>query len=250
MRKIVRTNQLVSPFGRDVAQRQRGLESADMAFQIRPDTNLSVRCPLSHLLRKCQLSQRESREAGANFSPLRAIQTCLSLWERCRAATERACIDYVLSPVCLMRTGQCPALSVICFANASSPKGRAEKASSRGSWICRRAKTEGVLQIDKIRMRFALTRTCSHVCPLSHLLCKCQLSQRESREAGANRTPDEPSGRLCRLARVLLLPSRLAPPSSERKASFSPSFRGGEQGKLAAMKAQFTFRLQAAEFGG
>ena len=55
-------------------------------------------------------------------------------------------------------------------------------------------------------------------CPLSHLLCKCQLSQRESREAGANRTPDEPSGRLCRLARVLLLPSRLAQPSSERKA--------------------------------
>ena len=59
--------------------------------------------------------------------PSRTIQTCLSLWERCRAATERACIDYVLSPVCLMRTGQCPALSVICFANASSPKGRAEK---------------------------------------------------------------------------------------------------------------------------
>ena len=42
-------------------------------------------------------------------------------------ATQRACISYVLSPVCLMRTGQCPALSVICFANASSPKGRAEK---------------------------------------------------------------------------------------------------------------------------
>ena len=59
--------------------------------------------------------------------PSRTIQTCLSLWERCRAATERACISYVLSPVCLMRTGQCPALSVICFANASSPKGRAEK---------------------------------------------------------------------------------------------------------------------------
>ena len=38
-------------------------------------------------------------------------------------------------------------------------------------------------------MRFALTRTCSHVCPLSHLLRKCQLSQRESREAGANFLP-------------------------------------------------------------
>ena len=31
-------SKLVSPSGRDVAQRQRGLESADMAFQICPDT--------------------------------------------------------------------------------------------------------------------------------------------------------------------------------------------------------------------
>ena len=100
---------LVSPFGRDVAQRQRGLIPADIAFQIRPDTepvsvspsqsfasqmpalprgeprrrcerhaltnqanscaDLSACCPLSHLLRKCQLSQRESREAGANGTP-------------------------------------------------------------------------------------------------------------------------------------------------------------------------------------
>ena len=44
MRKIVRTNQLVSPSGRDVAQRQRGLEPANMAFQIRPNTNLSMCC--------------------------------------------------------------------------------------------------------------------------------------------------------------------------------------------------------------
>ena len=40
-----------------------------MAFQICPDTNLSACCPLSHLLRKCQLFQRESREACANFLP-------------------------------------------------------------------------------------------------------------------------------------------------------------------------------------
>ena len=60
----------VSPSGRDVAQRQRGLVPADMAFQICPDTSLSACCPLSHLLRKCQLSQRESREAGANLFAL------------------------------------------------------------------------------------------------------------------------------------------------------------------------------------
>ena len=61
------------------------------------------------------------------LSRLRTDQTCLSLWERCRAATERACISYFSSRAYLMRI--CPrlALSVICYANASSPKGRAEK---------------------------------------------------------------------------------------------------------------------------
>ena len=59
-------SKLVSPSGRDVAQRQRGLIPADIAFQICPDTDLPVFCPLSHLLRKCQLSQGESREAGAD----------------------------------------------------------------------------------------------------------------------------------------------------------------------------------------
>ena len=73
--------------------------------------------------------------------------TCLSLWERCRAATERAgslfegaglppCgktegvlqIGKIRMRFALTRTCQCAALSVICFANASSPKGRAKKA--------------------------------------------------------------------------------------------------------------------------
>ena len=63
-------SKLVSPSGRDVAQRQRGLVSADMAFPICFGADLPAFCPLSHLLRKCQLSQRESREAGANFFPL------------------------------------------------------------------------------------------------------------------------------------------------------------------------------------
>ena len=46
-------------------------------------------------------------------------------------------------------------------------------------------KTERVCQIGKIRMRFALRCTCLRVCPLSHLLRKCQLSQRESQEGAA-----------------------------------------------------------------
>ena len=47
--------------------------------------------------------------------------------------------------------------------------------------------------------------------PLSHLPCKCQLSRRESQEAGANCTPDESRKLSYRLVRVLLLPSRLVP---------------------------------------
>ena len=65
--------------------------------------------------------------SGRKALVLRTDQTCLSLWERCRAATERACISYILSPVCLIRICSRLALSVICLANASSPKGRAKK---------------------------------------------------------------------------------------------------------------------------
>ena len=79
---------LVSPFGRDVAQRRRRLESAGMAFQICPDTNLSACCPLSHLLRKCQLSQGESREAGSNFLPYAQSNLSLPLGEMSRSDRE------------------------------------------------------------------------------------------------------------------------------------------------------------------
>ena len=144
---LLRTIQLVSPFGRDVAQRQRGLAPSlreldlpqaktegvlqigkiRMRFAL-TQTCLRV-CPLSHLLRKCQLSQGESRETGANSFLLRTIQTCLSLWERCRAATERAgsLLEGAGLPPC--------------------------------------GKTEGVLQIGKIRMRFALMRICQRAAP-------------------------------------------------------------------------------------
>ena len=75
-------SKLVSPFGRDVAQRQKGLVSADMAFPICFGADLPVFCPLSHLLRKCQLSRRESREVGANlFAPTRNPNLSLPLGE-------------------------------------------------------------------------------------------------------------------------------------------------------------------------
>ena len=119
------------------------------------------------------LPKGEPRSRSEFFSLTRS-STCLSLWERCRAATERA--------GSLVRELDLP-----------------------------QAKTEGICQIGKIRMRFALRCTCLHVCPLSHLLRKCQLSRRESQEGGANRTHASSGYLLRRLARVLLLPSRLAP---------------------------------------
>ena len=42
---------------------------SDLTNQGNLDADCLGVCPLSHLLRKCQLSQRESREAGANFLP-------------------------------------------------------------------------------------------------------------------------------------------------------------------------------------
>ena len=85
-------------------------------------------CPLSHLLRKCQLSQRESREAGANFLPLtHSPNLSLPLGEMSRSDREGWNQLAWLFKFALIRTCLRVALSVICFANASSPKGRAEK---------------------------------------------------------------------------------------------------------------------------
>ena len=70
----------------------------------------------------CAVPPSSGRKALFTRNP-----TCLSLWERCRAATERACISYFFSQTYLIRICSRAALSVICFANASSPRGRAEK---------------------------------------------------------------------------------------------------------------------------
>ena len=127
-----------------------------MAFQICPDSNLSACCPLSHLLRKCQLSQGESREACANFLPY--AQTKLV-----------------------------------------SPSGRDVAQRQRG------------LESAGIAFQVCPDSNLPAFCPLSHLLRKCQLSQRESQEAGADCTHAASGELLRRPARVLLLPSRLAP---------------------------------------
>ena len=102
--------------GFSFAEKSCKIKHKSVSFGLTRSPNLSL--PLGKM-------SRSDREGWVLL--LRAAQTCLSLWDRCRAATERACISYILSPVCLIRIGSRAALSVICFANASSPKGRAEK---------------------------------------------------------------------------------------------------------------------------
>ena len=67
--------------------------------------------------------------SGRKALVFRTIQTCLSLWERCRAATERA----------------------------------GSLLEGAGLPLC--GKTEGVLQIGKIRIRFALMQTHQRAAP-------------------------------------------------------------------------------------
>ena len=168
MRKIVRANQPVSPFGRDVAQRQRGLESADMAFKFaliricqcvalsvicfanasspkgraeKPvqaesltnqrdfDTDLFVCCPFRHGLRRATFL----REEGFGFP--RKPNLSLPPGEMSRSDREGWNQLTWLFKFALIRTCQCAALSVTCFANASSPKGRAEKPVRTAAYI-------------------------------------------------------------------------------------------------------------------
>ena len=137
--------------------------------------------------------------SGRKALVFRAIQTCLSLWERCRAATERAgsLFEGAGLPPCgktegaasylsrirltLMQTCQRAAPSVTACAvppssgrkalvfrtvQLVSPSGRDVAQRQRGLAPSSReldlpqAKTEGVLQIGKIRIRFALIRIC------------------------------------------------------------------------------------------
>ena len=61
-------SKLVSPFGRDVAQRQRGLLPADIASQICPNTNLLACCPLSHLLANASSPKGRAEKPERIFS--------------------------------------------------------------------------------------------------------------------------------------------------------------------------------------
>ena len=105
-----------SPKGRA----EKPVRAAHLTHQADSHADLPACCSFRHGLRRATFLSEEG--FGFPRSP-----TCLSLRERCRAATERACISYFPSQAYLTRICPRAALSVICFANASSPKGRAKK---------------------------------------------------------------------------------------------------------------------------
>ena len=141
-------SKLVSPSGRDVAQRQRGLVSA--MFFLRCLMRTGQRPALSVI---CFANASSPKGRAEKF-----VRTgCSHVQSELCTATQRACISYVLSPVCLMRTGQRPALSVICFANASSPKGRAEKFVRTG---CSHVQSELCTATQRACISYVLSPVC------------------------------------------------------------------------------------------
>ncbi len=165
-------SKLVSPSGRDVAQRQRGLVSAMFFLRCLMRTGqrpaLSVICFANASSPKGR-AEKSVRTDGSH------VQS-----ELC-TATQRACISYVLSPVCLMRTGQRPTLSVICFANDSSPKGRAEKSvRTDGSHV----QSELCTATQRACISYALPPVClmrTSQCPALSVICFANASSPKGR---------------------------------------------------------------------
>ena len=93
------------------------------------DTDLFVRCSFRHGLRRAIFL----REEGFGFP--RKPNLSLPPGEMSRSDREGWNQLTWLFKFALIRICQCAALSVICFANASSPKGRAEKSVRIAAYI-------------------------------------------------------------------------------------------------------------------
>jgi len=120
-------SQLVSPSGRDVAQRQRGHLPADIASQICPNTNLLACCPLSHLLANASSPEGRAEKLERIFS-FYAQTKLVSPSERDVAQRQRGHLPAdIASQICPNTNllACCPLNHLL--ANASSPEGRAEK---------------------------------------------------------------------------------------------------------------------------
>ena len=120
-------SQLVSPSGRDVAQRQRGLLPVDIASQICPNMNLLACCPLSHLLANASAPEGRAEKPERIFC-FSAQSKLVSPVGRDVAQRQRGLLPAdIASQICPNTNllACCPLSHLL--ANASSPEGRAEK---------------------------------------------------------------------------------------------------------------------------
>ena len=170
-------SKLVSPFGRDVAQRQRGHLPVDIASQICPNTNLLACCPLSHLL--ANASSPEGRaEKSVRIFCFSAKSKLVSPFGRDVAQRQRGHLPVdIASQICPNTNllACCPLSHLL--ANASSPEGRAEKSVRI---FCFSAKSKLVSPFGRDvaqRQRGHLpVDIASQICPNTNLLACCPLS--------------------------------------------------------------------------
>ena len=168
---------LVSPSGRDVAQRQRGHLPADIASQICPDTNLLACCPLSHLLANASSPEGRAEKPERIFC-FSAQTKLVSPFGRDVAQRQRGLLPAdIASQICPNTNllARCPLNYLL--ANASSPEGRAEKPERI---FCFYAQSQLVSPSGRDvaqRQRGHLPADiASQICPDTNLLACCSLS--------------------------------------------------------------------------
>ena len=167
---------LVSPFGRDVAQRQRGLLPADISSQICPNTNLLACCPLSHLLANASSPEGRAEKPERIFGFYRAVQL-VSPFGRDVAQRQRGLLPADISSQICPNTNllACCPLSHL-LANASSPEGRAEKSERIFSFYAQSKLVSPSGRDVAQRQRGHLpVDIASQICPNTNLLACCPL---------------------------------------------------------------------------
>ena len=199
-------SQLVSPSGRDVAQRQRGHLPADIASQICPNTNLLACCPLSHLLANASSPEGRAEKLERIFS-FYAQTKLVSPSERDVAQRQRGHLPAdIASQICPNTNllACCPLSHLL--ANASSPEGRAEKperifcfftqtklVSPSGRDVAQRQR--GLLPAD----------IASQICPNTNLLACCPLSHLLANASSPEGRAEKPERIFCFSAQTKLV---------------------------------------------
>ena len=178
---------LVSPKGRDVAQRQRGLGSLFEGAVLPPCGKTEGVLQIDKIRMRFALVQTCSRAALSGICPANASSPKGRAKKPVRTVrlTNQVDSHTDLLACCSFRHGLRRATFLreegFCLAqfNSSLPLGEMSRSDREGwyplAWV----------------LKVYPDTNLPVCCPLSHLLRKCQLSQRESREAGANCAPDE-----------------------------------------------------------